>query len=86
MVSVFFKPVTIDRPLILFLKELKLTVSASNTHEENYQVLEWLRQKKLDAKAMISDFTSLEELPRLYRDRIHAGKTTKAMIQIGEEF
>jgi 2-desacetyl-2-hydroxyethyl bacteriochlorophyllide A dehydrogenase len=86
VVSVFFKPVTIERPLILFLKELKLTVSASNTHEENYQVLGWLRQKKLDGKAMISDFTSLEELPRLYRDRIHAGKTTKAMIQIGEEF
>ena len=86
VVSVFFKPVTIDRPLILFLKELKLTVSASNTHEENYQVLEWLRQKKLDGKAMISDFTSLEELPRLYRDRIHAGEVTKVMIQIGEEF
>ena len=49
-------------------------------------VLEWLRQKKLDAKAMISDFTSLEELPRLYRDRIHPGKVTKVMIQIGEEF
>ena len=86
VVSVFFKPITIDRPLVLYLKELKLTVSASNTHEENYQVMEWLRQKKLDAKAMISDFTSLEELPRLYRDRIHPGKVTKAMIQIGEEF
>ncbi len=86
VVSVFFKPITIERPLVLFLKELKLTVSASNTHEENYQIMEWLRQKKLDAKAMISDFTSLEGLPRLYRDRIHAGKAIKAMIQIGEEF
>ena len=25
VVSVFFKPITIERPLILFLKELKLT-------------------------------------------------------------
>ncbi len=86
VVSVFFKPVTIARPLILFLKELKLTVSASNTHEENYQCLEWLRQKKLDAKSMISDFTSLEGLPQLYRDRIHPGKATKVMLQIGKEF
>jgi 2-desacetyl-2-hydroxyethyl bacteriochlorophyllide A dehydrogenase len=86
VVGVFFKPVTIDRPLVLFLKELKLTVSASNTHEENYQCLEWLRQKKLDARAMISDFTPLEGLPRLYRDRIHPGKVTKVMLQIGEEF
>ena len=86
VVSVFFKPVTIDRPLVLFLKELKLTVSASNTHEENYQCLEWLRQKKLDAKALISDFTPLEGLPQLYRDRIHPGKVSKVMLQIGEEF
>lgn len=86
VVSVFFKPVTIERPLVLFLKELKLAVSASNTHEENYRCLEWLRQKKLDARAMISDWISLEGLPQLYRDRIHPGKVTKAMIQIGEEF
>jgi 2-desacetyl-2-hydroxyethyl bacteriochlorophyllide A dehydrogenase len=86
VVSVFFKPVTIDRPLVLFLKELDLTVSASNTHRENYQCLEWLGEKKLDARAMISDWTSLEGLPGLYRDRIHSGKVTKAMIQIGEEF
>jgi 2-desacetyl-2-hydroxyethyl bacteriochlorophyllide A dehydrogenase len=86
VVSVFFKPITIERPLILFLKELKLTVSASNTHEENYRCLEWLGQKRLDAKGMIIDFTTLEGLPRLYQDRIHPGKVTKVMIQIGEEF
>jgi 2-desacetyl-2-hydroxyethyl bacteriochlorophyllide A dehydrogenase len=86
VVSVFFKPVTIDGPLVLFLKELKIVVSASNTHEENYMCLDWLREKKLDAKGMITDFTSLEGLPRLYRERIHPGKVTKAMIQIGEEF
>jgi 2-desacetyl-2-hydroxyethyl bacteriochlorophyllide A dehydrogenase len=86
VLSVFFKPVMIDRPLILFLKELKLTVSASNTHEENYRCLEWLRQKNLDARAMISDVTPLAGLPQLYRDRIHAGEVTKVMIQIGEEF
>ena len=86
VVSVFFKPITIERPLILFLKELKIPVSASNTHEENFQCLEWLRQKKLDARGLISDWTPLEDLPRLYRERIHAGKVTKAMIRIGEEF
>jgi 2-desacetyl-2-hydroxyethyl bacteriochlorophyllide A dehydrogenase len=86
VVSVFFRPVTIERPLVLFLKELKIPVSASNTHEENYQCLEWLRQKKLDARGLISDWTTLEDLPRLYRERIHPGKVTKAMIRIGEEF
>jgi threonine dehydrogenase-like Zn-dependent dehydrogenase len=61
-------------------------ISASNTHEENYQCLEWLREKKLDAKAIISDWVFLEELPQFYRDRIQRGKVTKGMIQIGEEF
>jgi 2-desacetyl-2-hydroxyethyl bacteriochlorophyllide A dehydrogenase len=86
VVSVFFKPVTIERPLVLFLKELNVVISASNTHEENYQCLEWLREKKLDAKAIISDWVFLEELPQFYRDRIQRGKVTKGMIQIGEEF
>jgi 2-desacetyl-2-hydroxyethyl bacteriochlorophyllide A dehydrogenase len=86
VLSVFFKPVTIERPLVLFLKELKIPVSASNTHEENYQCLEWLRQKKMDARGLISDRTILEDLPRLYRERIHPGEVIKAMIQIGEEF
>jgi 2-desacetyl-2-hydroxyethyl bacteriochlorophyllide A dehydrogenase len=86
VVSVFFKPVTIENPLVLFLKELKIPVSASNTHEENYQCLEWLRQKKLEARGLISDWTTLEDLPRLYQERIHPGKVIKAMIRIGEEF
>ncbi len=86
VVSVLFKPVNIERPLILYLKELKFLASASNTHEENYQCLEWLRKKKLDAKSLISDFISLEELPRVYGEKIHPGKTTKVMIRIGEEF
>ncbi|HSR13662.1 MAG TPA: alcohol dehydrogenase catalytic domain-containing protein [Thermodesulfobacteriota bacterium] len=86
VVSVFFKPVTLQNPLVLFLKEVSVIVSASNTHEENYQCLDWLREKKLDAASMISDRTSLADLPRVYRERIHTGKVIKAMVRIGEAF
>ncbi len=86
MVSVIFRPITLNGPMMMNFKEIHFTASMSNTHEENYQCLEWLRQKRLDAKSLISDYTSLEDLPRLYRDRIHPGKVTKVMIQIGEEF
>ena len=35
---------------------------------------------------MISHVISLVELPQLYRERIHPGKTIKVLVKIGEEF
>jgi hypothetical protein len=41
---------------------------------------------KLDGRALISDLITLDELPRVYTERIHTGKAIKVMLQIGEEF
>lgn len=86
IVSVIFKAVSIEQPMIMNFKEFRLTGSISNTHEENIQILRWMVDGKVDARPMISDFVSLVELPQLYKERIHPGKTIKVMVKIGEEF
>jgi hypothetical protein len=45
-----------------------------------------MSQGKLDGRPMISDLSTLEELPDLYHEKIHPGKTIKVMLQIGPEF
>jgi threonine dehydrogenase-like Zn-dependent dehydrogenase len=45
-----------------------------------------MAEGKIDARPLISDLISLEELPRVYRERIHPGKALKVMLRIGEEF
>jgi len=73
-------------PLVLNFKEVWLTGSYSNTHEENRQCLRWMSEGKLDGRSMITDYIALGDLPRVYRERIHTGKAIKAMLSIGEEF
>ena len=85
IVSVMFKPITII-PIAMTFKETLLTASYSNTHEENIQVLDWMAEGKLDARPLITDLISLDELPRIYADRVHTGKAVKVMLKIGEEF
>ncbi len=85
IVSVMFKPITIT-PIAMTFKETLLTASYSNTHEENIQVLDWMAEGKLNARPLITDLISLDELPRIYADRIHTGKAVKVMLKIGEEF
>ena len=63
-----------------------MTGSYSSTHVEIGQCLHWMAEGKLDGRPMISDMITLEELPRVYQERIHTGKATKVMIKIGEEF
>ena len=86
VVSVFFKPVTIDRPLILFLKELKLTVSASNTHEENYQCPGVAAAEKAGREGDDQRLHFSGGIAPVVSGPDPPGKVTKAMIQIGEEF
>ena len=85
IVSVMFKPATI-MPLAMTFKEVLLTASYSNTHEENREVLDWMARGKLDARPLITDLVSLDDLPLAYKDRIHTGKAIKVMLRIGEEF
>jgi threonine dehydrogenase-like Zn-dependent dehydrogenase len=45
-----------------------------------------MAEGKIDARDMITDLIPLEELPQVYRQRIHPGKAIKVMMRIGEEF
>lgn len=81
-----FKGLTVDQRMALNFKEPRLTWSYSNTHTENIQCLAWMADGKINAWDMITDRISLEELPWVYRERIHPGKAIKVMVKIGEEF
>ncbi len=86
MISILFGGITLNQPMLLNFKEFRFTGSYSNTHAENIQCLKWMAEGKIDARALISDLIPLEQLPRVYRERIHPGKTVKVMLQIGKEF
>ena len=85
VVSMNFGQVNIA-PTTLNFKEIWLTGSYSNTHAENIQCLQWMAAGRLDGRALITDLIALDELPRVYSERIHTGQAIKVMLQIGEEF
>ena len=86
MISILFKGITLSQPMAMNFKEFRFTASYSNTHEENRECLEWMAAGAIDARPLISDLMGLDQLPRIYRERIHPGKAVKAMLQIGDEF
>jgi len=85
VVSIIMKNIEII-PLTLNFKEIWLTGSYSNTHEENIQCLQWMKEGKIDGRTLISDYIGLDDLPRVYEERIDTGEAVKVMIGIGEEF
>jgi len=74
------------KPRDFILKEIHLMGSYSNTHAENKQVLTWMAEGRLDGRPLITDLVTLEELPRVYKERIATGQAVKVLIRIGEEF
>jgi len=86
IVSMIFTPLTIAAPFLINLKEVRLTASISNTHQENIQCLTWMAEGKLDARPLISDDEPLERLPAVYRERIDTGLAIKVLLRIGKEF
>jgi threonine dehydrogenase-like Zn-dependent dehydrogenase len=86
MISILFGGITLNQPMLLNFKEFRFTGSYSNTHAENIQCLKWMAEGKIDARSLISDLIPLEQLPSIYRERIHPGKTVKVVLQIGKEF
>jgi threonine dehydrogenase-like Zn-dependent dehydrogenase len=86
MISIVFRSIILNQPMLMNFKEFRFTGSYSNTHEENIQCLTWMAEGKIDARPLISDLIPLEALPHLYRERINPGKAVKVMLQIGEEF
>lgn len=85
IVSMSFQEATLA-PITFNLKEVWLTGSYSNTHEENLQCLKWMAAGKLNGKLLISDFATLDELPDVYEKRIETGRAVKLMLKIGREF
>ena len=85
IVSVMMKPATF-LPVTLNFKEIRLTASYSNTHAENMTCLDWMAKGELDGRPLISDLITLDELPQVYKERIHTGKALKVMLKIGKEF
>jgi threonine dehydrogenase-like Zn-dependent dehydrogenase len=86
IVSVIFKPVELPEPYLVNFKEISLTASISNTHEENRQCLDWMAAGLIDARPLISDVVPLAKLPEIYKTRIDSGLAIKALLQVGEEF
>lgn len=86
MIGISFRGITLSQPMTMNFKEIRFTGSYSNTHEENIECLKWMAEGKIDARPLISDLISLEELPRVYQARIHPGKALKVMLRIGDEF
>lgn len=86
IVSMIFSPLCLDAPFLINLKEIRITASNSNTHEENIQCLQWMAEGKIDARPLISDDEPLARLPDLYRERIDTGLAIKVLLKIGEEF
>lgn len=85
IVSMIFNTATIV-PLTINFKEARLTGCYSNTHEENRLILRWMAEGRLDGRPLISDLTSLEQLPQIYHDRIEPGRAIKVMVAIGDAF
>ncbi|MFH1137695.1 MAG: alcohol dehydrogenase catalytic domain-containing protein [Pseudomonadota bacterium] len=85
VVSVIPQPIPIN-PIVLNFKEIWLTGSYSNTHEENRLCLRLMAEGRLDGRPLISDLIGLDDLPRVYDERIHPGKALKVMIKIGPEW
>jgi len=86
MISILFGSITLNQPMLMNFKEFRFTGSYSNTHGDNIRCLAWMAEGKIDARPLISDLILLEQLPRVYRDRINPGKAVKVMLKIGEEF
>ena len=85
IISMIFSAASIQ-PLTINFKEARLTGCYSNTHDENRLILRWMAENRLDGQPLISDRTTLERLPQIYRERIAAGRTIKVMVDIGETF
>jgi threonine dehydrogenase-like Zn-dependent dehydrogenase len=86
IVSVIFKPVELPEPYLINFKEISLSASISNTHEENRQCLDWMAAGLIDARPLISDVVPLAKLPEIYHSRIDSGLAIKVLVQVGEEF
>jgi 2-desacetyl-2-hydroxyethyl bacteriochlorophyllide A dehydrogenase len=85
IVSMIMKDVSIS-PMVLNFKEIWLTGSYSNTHEENRECLKWMAQGKIDGRPLITEEVTLDELPEVYRERIATAQAIKVMIRVGESF
>lgn len=81
VVSVIFSEAVIS-PATLTFKEVSLSAAYGNTHAENRQCLNWMAEGRLDGRDLITDRIGLDDLPDIYRSKIHTGKAVKVMIDL----
>ncbi len=86
IVSMIFQPFTVSEPYQINFREIRLTASMSNTHQENIECLNWMASGMIDATPLITDTAPLEKLPELYKTRIDTGQAVKVLLKIGPEF
>ena len=79
IISMIFPPFTVPEPYKINFKEVRLTASMSNTHQENIDCLNWMASGAIDARPLITDYEPLEKLPELYRTRIDTGLAIKVL-------
>ncbi len=85
MISIIFRGIALSQPMIMNFKEIRFSGSYSNTHKENRACLQWMAEKRLDARPLVTDLITLDELPETYQKRIHTGKAVKVMVKIGDD-
>lgn len=79
VVSVIYADAVIS-PATFTFKEVSLTAAYGNTHAENRQCLAWMAEGRLDGRDLITDRIALDDLPRVYGERIHTGQAVKVMV------
>ncbi len=81
VISMIMRDETI-MPISLNFKEPWLTGAYSNTHEENKECLGHMKEGKLDGRPLVTDRIGLDDLPRVFRERIDTGQAIKVMIKV----
>ncbi len=83
-VSVIPTEVSFSPMGIMVGTEKKIVGVGSSNHEENKEVLDLIAQGKIDGNLLITDDIPLEELPRVYEERIDKKLVIKVMVRVAE--
>lgn len=86
LVSMILGEVSIQPMTINYRREIHLVGSWSSSAEDNAACLDLMASGQIDPTPLISDYIELEQLPEVYRERIHPGKSVKVLVKIGDEF
>jgi threonine dehydrogenase-like Zn-dependent dehydrogenase len=84
-VSVIPTEVSFNPMSLMVGTERSIVGVGSSNHEENREVLDLMRQGRIDGTPLVSDDIALADLPTVYTEKIDKRQTLKVMLHIGEE-